>query len=161
MLLIFLSVLQNSFIPSSVISVHPNTFSLPRSSSLTTVRDGWFVKLSSYNIPVNIQCFLQLGYNFTLPFVNKNKLIFDCIKGVESALRMSIDRRIDVINHSISILNNIISSPIFSSPTDKQLLRIESDFRTFVSAHPNIVFIHADKSNVTVMDRDTYYIRTK
>ena len=102
-----------------------------------------------------------MGYNFTLPFVNKNKLIFDCIKGVESALRMSIDRRIDVINHSISILNNIISSPIFSSPTDKQLLRIESDFRTFVSAHPNIVFIHADKSNVTVMDRDTYYIRTK
>ena len=134
MLLIFLSVLQNSFIPSSVISVHPNTFSLPRSSSLTTVRDGWFVKLSSCNIPVNIQCFLQLGYNFTLPFVNKNKLIFDCIKGVESALRMSIDRRIDVINHSISILNNIISSPIFSSPTDKQLLKIESDFRTFVGA---------------------------
>ena len=119
------------------------------------------MNLSSCNIPVNIQYFLQLGDNFALPFVNKNKLIFDCIKGVESStLRMSIDR-IDVINHSIPILNNIISSSIFTSPTDKQLLRIESDFRTFVSAHPNIVFIHADKSNVIVMDRDTYYIRTK
>ena len=115
------------------------------------------MNLSSCNIPINIQCFLQLGDNFALPCVNKNKLIFDCIKGVESStLRMSIDRRIDVINHSIPVLNNIISSPIFTSLTDKQLLRIESDFHTFVSAHPNIIFTH-DKGNVTVaMDRDAY-----
>jgi len=110
------------------------------------------------NIPGNIQCFLQLEDNFALPFNNKNKIIFECIEGVQSSiLRMPIDRRIEVTNHFIPILNNIISSPIFTSPTDKQLLKLESDTRIFVSAHPNIVFMHADKGNVTVaMDRDAY-----
>ncbi|KYN42668.1 Paired box protein Pax-9, partial [Trachymyrmex septentrionalis] len=41
--------------------------------------------LSSFDIPINIQCFLQLGENFALPFNNKNKIIFDCIKNLESS----------------------------------------------------------------------------
>jgi len=69
---------------------------------------------------------------------------------------MPIDTRIEVTNHSIPILNKIISSPIFSS-IDKQLLKMESDTRTFISVHLNIVFTHADKGNVTVaMDRDAF-----
>ncbi|KYN38516.1 hypothetical protein ALC56_07093 [Trachymyrmex septentrionalis] len=70
---------------------------------------------------------------------------------------MPIDRRIAVTNHSIPILNKIISSPIFTSPMDKQLLKMESDTRIFISAHPNIIFTHADKGNVTIaMDKDAY-----
>ena len=62
----------------------------------------------------------------------------------------------DMTNQSILILNNIISSPIFTSDIDKQLARLESDTRVFLSAHPN-VFTLADKGNVTVaMDRDAY-----
>ena len=147
---------QYSGFPSSFISIHPNSFPSQKSSSLTTIRDRWF--LSSSDIPCNIQCFLRLGENFTLPFNNKNKIIFECIKGIESSTqRMPIDRRIEVTNHAIPILNQIISSPIFTSPVDKQLLNMESDMRTFVSAHPNIIFMHADKGNVTVaIDRDAY-----
>ena len=38
-----------------------------------------------------------------------------------------------------------------------KVLNMESDTRTFVSAHPNIIFTHADKGNVTIaMDRDAY-----
>ena len=34
---------------------------------------------------------------------------------------------------------------------------MESDTCTFVSAHPNIIFTHADKDNVTVAtNKDTY-----
>ncbi|KYN35720.1 hypothetical protein ALC56_09920 [Trachymyrmex septentrionalis] len=70
---------------------------------------------------------------------------------------MSIDKKIAVTNYLIPILNNIISSPIFTSPTDKLLLKMESDTRIFVSAHPNIIFTHADKGNVTVaLDKDAY-----
>ena len=70
---------------------------------------------------------------------------------------MLLDRRIDVTNQSIPILNIIISSPIFTSATDKQLSKLESDTHTFVSAHSNIVFTLVDKGHVTVvMDRDTY-----
>ena len=43
---------------SPVISIHPNFFLSQRSSSLTTVRDGWFLNLSSCDIPGNVQCFL-------------------------------------------------------------------------------------------------------
>ncbi|KYQ53643.1 hypothetical protein ALC60_02916 [Trachymyrmex zeteki] len=54
-------------------------------------------------------------------------------------------------------LNNIISSPIFTSPKDKQLLKLESDTCKFISTHSDIMFTHADKGNVTVaMDKDTY-----
>ena len=143
--------LSLSLSPSSLISIHPDSFPSRRSFSLFTVRDGWFLNLSFFDIPINIQCFLQLGENFTLPFNNKNKIIFDCIKNVESSTqRMSIDKKIAVTNHSIPILNNIISSPIFTSPIDKLLLKMESDTRIFVSAHPNIIFTHADKGNVTL-----------
>ena len=70
------------------------------------------MNLSSFDIPYNIQCFLQLGENFALPFNNKNKIIFEYIKNIESSTqRMPIDRRIEVTNYSIPILNNIISSP--------------------------------------------------
>ena len=63
----------------------------------------------------------------------------------------------DIVNQSIPILNNIISSPVFTSDIHKQLTGLESDTRVFLSAHPNIVFTRADKGNVTVaIDRNAY-----
>jgi len=40
--------------PSTLISIHPSSFTSHRSSSLTTVRDGWFLNLSSVSIPLDI-----------------------------------------------------------------------------------------------------------
>ncbi|KYN41561.1 hypothetical protein ALC56_04024 [Trachymyrmex septentrionalis] len=54
--------------PSPMISIFPNSFPPQVPSSLSTVRDGWFLNLSSCVIPHNVQCFLQLGNNFALPF---------------------------------------------------------------------------------------------
>ena len=62
----------------------------------------------------------NLNKNFALSFNNKNKIIFECITSVESSTENVIDRRIEVTNHSIPILKNIISS-IFTFPTDKLL----------------------------------------
>ncbi|XP_018343348.1 PREDICTED: uncharacterized protein LOC108749265 [Trachymyrmex septentrionalis] len=141
-----------------MISISPNSFHPQVPSSLSTIRDGWFLNLSSCVIPHNVQCFLQLGDNFALPLTNKNRIIFDCIKGIESGtLRMPLDRRIDVINQSIPIMKSIISSPVFTSDIHKCLTVLESDTRSFLTAHPNVVFTLADKGNVTVaMDRDVY-----
>ncbi|XP_018346175.1 PREDICTED: uncharacterized protein LOC108750859 [Trachymyrmex septentrionalis] len=147
-----------SFFPSNLISIHPSSFTSHRSSSLTTVRNGWFLNLSSVSIPIDIQCFLQLGENFALPLNDKRKIIFDCIKSVETGVhRMPIENRIAITNHSIPILNGIISSPITTSPIDKLLLRMESKTRAFLSEHNNVLFTHADKGNVTVaLDREVY-----
>ena len=148
-----------SLSPSSLISIHPP--SLHTWSSLSTIKDGWFLNLSAVDIPFNIQYFLQLGENFALPFNNKHRIIFDCIKNVEiSTQRMPIDKKIAITNHSIPILNNIISSPIVTSSMDKLLLKMESETRIFVSKHPNIIFTHADKGNVTVaLDKDAYWTK--
>ena len=148
-----------SLSPSSLISIHPP--SLHTWSSLSTIKDGWFLNLSAVDIPFNIQYFLQLGENFALPFNNKHRIIFDCIKNVEiSTQRMPIDKKITITNHSIPILNNIISSPIVTSSMDKLLLKMESETRIFVSEHPNIIFTHADKGNVTVaLDKDAYWTK--
>ncbi|XP_018347291.1 PREDICTED: uncharacterized protein LOC108751554 [Trachymyrmex septentrionalis] len=152
------SVLPNNCSLNPMISILPNSFPSQVPSSLSTVRDGWFLNLSSCDIPNNVQCFLQLGEDFALPFDNKNKIIFNCIKGIESGtLRMPLDKKMDIINQSIPILKNIISSPVFTLDVHKQLTKMESETRLFLSAHPNIVFTRADKGNVTVaIDRDAY-----
>ena len=61
--------------PSPMIAIHPSSFPSQSPSSLTTVRNRWFLNLSSCDIPRNVQCFLQLGNNFALPFNNKNSYL--------------------------------------------------------------------------------------
>ena len=62
-----------------------------------------------------------------------------------------------MINQSIPIMKNIVSSPVFTSDIHKCLAVLESDTRSFLTAHPSVVFTLADKGNVTVaMDRDVY-----
>ena len=108
-----------SLSPSFLIFIHPDSFPSHRSSSLSTVRDGWFLNLSSFDIPINIQCFLQLNENFTLPFNNKNKIIFDCIKRTLRIAHKEYSLIRKLLSRTIPILNNIISSLIFTSPMDK------------------------------------------
>ncbi|KYM93385.1 hypothetical protein ALC62_16014 [Cyphomyrmex costatus] len=143
---------------SSDILISPQVFSSHSSSSLNTLRKKWFVNLSSVDIPYNVMCFLQLGENFALPFNNRTKIVFECIKGIESSvLKMPITRRMDITNHSIPILNNIVSAPKFTSPTTKKLSELESHTVDFIKKHPNVIYTHADKGNVTVaLDKDVY-----
>ncbi|XP_018399984.1 PREDICTED: uncharacterized protein LOC108777557 [Cyphomyrmex costatus] len=63
----------------------------------------------------------------------------------------------DITNHSIPILNNIVSAPKFTSPTTKKLSELESHTVDFIKKHPNVIYTHADKGNVTVaLDKDVY-----
>ncbi|KYN17215.1 hypothetical protein ALC57_10507, partial [Trachymyrmex cornetzi] len=61
-------------------------------------------------------------------------------------------------NHSLPILNNIVSSLICLSPIEERLLILERETKEFLSSHPNIICIHADKGNTTVvLDRDNAF----
>lgn len=69
------------------ISVDPAQFSSQRQSEIFSVRDGWFIHLSSVSIPQEIQGFLQLRATFSLPFHgHSRKHILDFIKHFESNL---------------------------------------------------------------------------
>jgi len=126
---------------------------------LSSVRKKWFVNLSSDIIPHDTQCFLQLGENFALPNRNKNNItiIFERIKSIENNIhKFSIDKRIDITNHSIPILNDIASSSLSSLSIDKKLSNLKV-IKKFITSHSNIIFTHADKGNITVaLDKDFY-----
>jgi len=49
------------------VTVVPNNF-LSTKCSLMSIRDKWFINLSSYSISKSICCLLQLGDNFSLLF---------------------------------------------------------------------------------------------
>jgi len=75
--------------------------------------------------------------------------LFVSIKNIENNIKkFPIDKKINITNHSISILNNLIS-PLFMSDTDKRLQEMERDTKNFIISHPNVIFIQADKGNIT------------
>lgn len=114
-------------------------------------------------IPHDVQCFLQLEENFTLPNKNKGRILFECIKNIEHNTRkFPIDKRIEITNHSIPILNDLVNTPIFTTPNDENLFRLKKDTKEFTVSHPNIIFTRADKGNVTVaLDKDIYILKIK
>ncbi|KYN22049.1 hypothetical protein ALC57_05565, partial [Trachymyrmex cornetzi] len=89
---------------------------------------------------------------------NKKNIVIDCIKSIQRSIcRFLIDKKIDVTNHSIPILNNIVNSHIVTSSVDKKILKLEMETKEFMDAHLNIILTHANKGNVTVgLDKDTY-----
>jgi len=52
-------------------------------SSLTTIRNKWFVNLSNINIPHDVQYLLQLDENFSMPTNKKNNVVIEFIKSIE------------------------------------------------------------------------------
>jgi len=73
---------SHSFNSSKInINIKPNIFfqKVP-SPSPVSIRNKWFINLSSLPIPTNVQCLLQLGDNFSLPETNKKKWQLNSLK---------------------------------------------------------------------------------
>ena len=116
------------------------------------------MNLSSTPIPNDVQSFLQLERTLRYQIGIKN-IIFDCIKSIEySTRKLSIDKRIDITNHSIPIFNNLVSFPLFTIPIDTKLLKLEIVTKDFFKLNPDIIFTHADKNNVIVVLEKDFYI---
>jgi len=47
-------------------------------------KDKWFINTSGTHIPKEVIGLLQLGENFCLPTINKDRDIVECIKSVEN-----------------------------------------------------------------------------
>jgi len=104
-------------------------------------RNKWFVNMSSAQIPLTTQCLLQLGENFSLPNNNKRKLIFEFIKSIENNIRkFPINKQMTIIDHSIPILNNLITSFHYPSQTDVQISNMVRDTKQFIKSQPNVIF---------------------
>lgn len=71
---------------STHVFIKANTFSNQSAVSLFDIRNGWFVNLSSCDIPDKVVELLQLGDNFSMPNINNHGL-FEVIKDFENNLR--------------------------------------------------------------------------
>jgi len=80
------------------------------------------------------------------------ELLFISIKNIENNIKkFPINKKINITNHSISILNNLIS-PLFTSDTDKTSGNGKRHKKFYIRkkfSHPNVIFIQADKGNIT------------
>ncbi|EFN70791.1 hypothetical protein EAG_00343, partial [Camponotus floridanus] len=116
------------------------------------------VNLSMVNFPPEIQCFLQLGENFSLPHINTPILTIEFIKHIECNLRkLSPASRIPIREKLKSIIKNI---PSYSFPRNSHndwLTRLYLTTKNFLQNNKDLILTRADKGNVTVaLDKFDY-----
>ncbi|KMQ88955.1 hypothetical protein RF55_11479 [Lasius niger] len=134
----------------------PSTFK-DSFTSISDIKIKWFINLISSHIPQEVQCLLQLGDNFNLPTIDKEKTIVEFIKSIEhNTDKLPANIRLAVRNRSFNIINDFSKSNIRISSHDKFLTKA-SITRKFMLYNPNVVFTRAYKGNITVaLNRDNY-----
>ncbi|XP_025261928.1 uncharacterized protein LOC112637139 [Camponotus floridanus] len=137
--------------------IDPNTYS-NSFTNLNVINEKWFVNLSMVNFPPEIQCFLQLGENFSLPPINTPILTIEFIKHIECNLRkLSPASRIPIRDKLKSIIKNI---PSYSFPRNSHndwLTRLYLTTKNFLQNNKDLILTRADKGNVTVaLDKFDY-----
>ncbi|XP_071649570.1 uncharacterized protein [Temnothorax longispinosus] len=128
-------------------------------SSFNTIKKEWFVNLSSVQFPPDIIHLLQLGDNFSLPYHNKQKILFEFIKSIENNIKtLPIATQTFIRNRSIPIINDLNSDSNFSpSQSDKIIYGMLSLTKDFLLNNPDVILTRADKGNITVaMDFPDY-----
>ncbi|KYN19995.1 hypothetical protein ALC57_07766 [Trachymyrmex cornetzi] len=144
------------------VTVAPNEFENNK-CSLSCLRGKWFTNLSSVSIPECVQCFLQLGGNFSLPICYNSKLIFELIKNIEfniKKLQTSVHN--SVRNNSIAIINSLFSLKQKKNFVIKILQKATRLTKQFLKDNSNIIFTKADRGNLTVaLDKNMYIEKVK
>lgn len=128
----------------------PAQFLSQRQSDIFFIKDGWFVNLSSIPVPQNIQDFLQLRENFSLPFhAHSMKYILEFIKHFESNLiRLHLDISSEIRSQAIHFINKYLSfSPPLSS-IEHRLLDWFKSTRSFLNDHPNLLLTKTAKGKI-------------
>ena len=122
------------------------------------INEMWFINLSSTSIPTHVRSILQLGNNFSLPFLNKNKLTIEFIKNVESSICKLPRDKIPIIRErSTSVINRLISLSPSYNEIYRNLKMLVPQTCEFIKKNNNLILTRADKGNITVaLDRDKY-----
>jgi len=120
-----------------------------KGASLLEPKDKWFINISGTHIPKDVIGLLQLGENFCLPTLNKDRDIVECIKSVENNFNR---HRINNINNFRNLLFPLIKDikNDKKSRLDLDILTSVSSTKKFTKLNPDIIFTRADKGSTTV-----------
>ena len=129
--------------------------------NIYTLHNEWFKDLTDIYIPNEVKLLLQLGEGFSVPINdnNKNKILIEFIKYIEHNIwRATSAVQMDVRNKAVSLLKNFYSSSIQHKDLDNiisQWLRIT---KKFINENPDILFVRADKGNITIAIKRSHYL---
>lgn len=116
--------------------------------------------MSDSSIPLDVQLLLQLGDRFSVLHSDRNKddLLVGCLKNIECNITQLQDKqKNDIRNRSAIILKDFYNRDTQHSDQDRLIMSWISSTRDFINKHPNILFMNADKGNITVaMHRNMY-----
>jgi len=128
-----------------------------RCTKLLERRTNWFVNICNIPIPSEITGLLQLGKNFCLPSLNKEKDIFEYIKSVEDNFcRLRIHHSSGFRNKLFPLIRDIKKID-GKSETNNNIVSAFSITKKFMTNNPNIIFTKADKGNAIVaLDKSEY-----
>ncbi|XP_032685326.1 uncharacterized protein LOC116850787, partial [Odontomachus brunneus] len=140
------------------ITIDPLKYEKLKNPNLFQPQQKWFLNLSSIDIPTNIQGLLQLGNGFSVPPTNEKSTLIECIKHLENNMRsLSTNEKEAIRSRSVSILRNIKLYLPTLYHNNKVILQNYLEAKTFSKSFPDLLFMKADKSNVTVaLDRNVY-----
>lgn len=110
------------------------------SSSISSIREKWFLNFSGIEFPKHILMLLQLDGNFSLPPIDKKGMICEFIKNIEHNIRKSHVSAHNIIrNRSLNIINEFASSPFHNSSIDNKLILLMKKSKQFLRNNPNII----------------------
>jgi len=133
-----IAILEDGYVTTekySLFHVYKNVFQNVPSSSPVSIRNKWFINLSSLPISTNVECLLQLGNNFSLPEINKKKITIEFIKNIESNInKLPAPTQAFMRNKSISILNGLARSFFILNDSDKQIIENKKITNQFIKS---------------------------
>jgi len=139
------------------IKISPEFLDHKHNSSLTTIRNKWFVNLSNTNIPHDVQCLLQLGENFSMPTNRKENVVIEFIKSIEcNTNKFNIDTQLNIRNRAIPLISSL-PYLLSNNQLNPRISSLDRTVRTFIKKNPDVIFTRADKGNITVaLNREDY-----
>lgn len=119
-----------------------------------TGKSKWLINLTSKQIPAEVLELASLGKNFGLPHKNRQIPLERLMTTLElSILDLPREDEFAVRAAYLNVINNYLQQP----ETPIELLRKIRTTSKFVKQNPDIIFLKADKGNVTVIvSRDLY-----
>lgn len=102
---------------------------------------------------------LQLNDNFFLPCHNYRNILFEFRKNIENNIKkLPAFLHLNIRNRVIPIINKLQSvSPQHDSSLVASISKLIAWTKFFLCNNPKLIFIRADKANITVaMNRDNY-----
>jgi len=129
-----------------LIELNPENFNY-KGAGLLEPKDKWFINTSGTHIPKDVIGLLQLGENFCLPSLNKDKDVVECIKSVENNFNR---HRINNINNFRNLLFSLIKDTKNDSKSrlDLDILASVSSPKKFIKYNSDIIFTRADKGKI-------------